>query len=219
MGFFDKFFSSRTEPKSYDKHGDVLKKVMTTKDQRSEAIEALAKLAPELSIPQLLKRFEMVLESGLIDTREKEQCMKIIVTHGEKAQEYIREAIKTKKRLAWPIKIAEKIFSQEAYVALLLENLNLNMEVFDEDILERNSEILLALREIHDERIVQVAQEFLSCRDENVRMAALECLENQASAIEKAKEIILNLIKMPVTDDNSRFIGVVNEITKKHNWI
>ena len=92
------------------------------------------------------------------------------------------------------------------------------MEVFDEDALARNEEILLALREIHDERIVKKANEFLSCRDENVRMAALECLENQASKITQAKEIILNLVNTPITDDNSRFIGVVHEITKKHNW-
>lgn len=218
MGFFDKFFSSQSKPKSYDKYGDVLKKIMTTKDQRLEAIEALEKLPPEHSIPQLLKRFEIVIDSGLLDNREKEMCMKIIVSHGEKAQDFIREAIINQKRLAWPIKIAEKIFSQESYITLLLDNLNTNMEVFDEDVLARNEEILLAVREIHDERVVQKAQVFLSSRDENVRMAALECLENQASQIPQAKEIILNLIQTPVNDDNSRFIGVVNEIANKHGW-
>jgi hypothetical protein len=219
MGFLSELFKPSQKPKSYDKYGDVLKKIMTTKDQRLEAIQALEHLAPEHSIPQLLKRFEIVVDSGLIDNREKEMCMKIIVSHAEKAHEYIKQAIIIQKRLAWPIRIAEKIFSQEEYINLLLENLNSDMEVFDEDSLERNAEILLALREIHDEKIVNKAQEFLSCRDETVRMAALECIENQVHFISRAKEIILNLMKTPVTDDNSRFIGVVNEITKKHNWI
>lgn len=218
MGLLSNIFSSSSKPKSYDKYGDVLKKIMTTKDQRLEAIGALEKLPPEQSIPQLLKRFEIVIDSGLLDTREKEMCMKIIVSHGDKAQGFIREVLATKKRLAWPIKIAEKIFSQEEYILLLLGHLNSNMAVFDEDVLERNEEILLALRELHDERIVQRAKEFLSCGYENVRMAALECLENQASVFATAKEIILNLSQTPMTDDNSRFIGVVNEISKKHGW-
>ncbi len=219
MGFFDKFFSVDSKSKSYDKYGDILKKTLTTKDQRLEAIDALEKLPAEKSIPQLLKRFELVVDSGLLDNREKEMCMKIIISHANKAQDFIREAILSKRRLAWPIKIAEKIFPQEQYILLLLDNLNSSMEVFDEDALERNSEILLALREIHDERIVQKANEFLSCRDDSVRMAALECLEEQASAISRAKEIILSLVNTTLNDDNSRFIGVVNEIAKKHNWV
>lgn len=54
MGIFDKFFSSN--PKSYDKYGDVLKKIMTTKEQRLEAIEALEGISPEYAVPQLLKK-------------------------------------------------------------------------------------------------------------------------------------------------------------------
>jgi hypothetical protein len=218
MSLFEKLFKSNTKPKNYDKYGDVLKKQMTTKDQRLEAIEALETLPPESSVPQLVKRFEMVVDSGLIDTREKEMCMNIIVTHGENSKPFIYEALKIQKRIAWLIKIAEKIFTREEYVNLLLENLSQDMEFFDEDVLARNEEILLALREIHDVRIVQRAKEFLSCRDETVRMAALECLENQASQIQQAKEIIMGLVDIPLTDDNSRFIGVVNEITRKHNW-
>ncbi len=217
MGIFNKIFSS--EPKSYDKQGDMLKKIMTTKEQRLEAIDSLEKLPPEKSIPQLLKRFEIVIDSGLLDNREKEMCLKIIVSHGEKAKDHIIKSLASQKRIAWHIKMAEKIFSKSEYVSLLLQNLNGDMEVFDEDALDRNAEILLALREIPDTQIVQAAQKFLSCRDEQVRMAAVECLEEQAHDSLEAKQAIINLVKIPLTDDNSRFIGVANEIAKKHNWL
>lgn len=219
MGILGKLFSSASKEKNYDKYGDVLKKTMTTKDQRLEAIEALEDLDAAHSIPQLLKRFELVVESGMQDQREKEQCMKIIVSHGDKAKELVREAVKTKRRVAWPIKIAEQIYSRQEYVNLLLESLNLNMAMFDDDVLEHNEEILLALKEARDMRIVERAALFIEGRDENLRMAALECLEEQASEFVEAKDLILGLAKTPHDDSSSRIVGVANAIAKKHNWV
>ncbi|WP_186647014.1 hypothetical protein [Fluviispira vulneris] len=218
MGIFDKFFSS--QPKSYDKYGDVLKKAMTTKEQRLEAIEALENIAPEQSVPQLLKRFELSVDSGIIDNREKEKCLNIIVSHGEKAKEFVKKTIETQRRISWPIKIAEKIFSHDEYVDLLIKNLATDIAVFDESVLERNEEIMLALKEVKgkEELIVNKVTEFLNSRDENLKMAALECLEEQAKQNEKAKEIILNLSHQAITDENSRFIGVVNSIIQTHKW-
>lgn len=219
MGFLGKLFSSSSKEKNYDKYGDVLKKTMTTKDQRLEAIEALEDLEAAHAIPQLLKRFEMVVESGMQDQREKEQCMKIIVSHGDKAKDLVREAVKSKRRVAWPIKIAEKIFSPQEYIDLLLESLNLDMAMFDDDVLEHNEELLLALKEMRDPRIVERAALFIEGRDENLRMAALECLEEQASEFSDAKRIILNLAKTPHDDSSSRIVGVANAIVQKHNWV
>lgn len=213
-----KLFSS-DKKKSYDRYGDVLKKKMTTKEQRLEAIEALEKISPVEAIPQFLKRFEMVTDSGLQDTKEKERCMDFIVKNKIHASDFVKQAVLNQKRVSWPVKIAEKIFSKEDYIDLLLLSLNSDSAIFDEDTLERNSEILLALKEVKDLKIVNKAVEFLSSRDENVRMSALECLEEQATEFEDAKKIILDLLHMPMTDNNSRFLGVVQTIVKKHKWV
>ena len=87
--------------------------------------------------------------------------------------------------------------------------------------MERNEEILLALKDVKEanDAIVDKVTEFLSSRDDNVRMAALECLEEQAINSTKAKMIILDLSKAPITDENSRFLGVVNSIIQNHKWI
>nr|BFD31623.1 hypothetical protein GTC16762_12410 [Pigmentibacter ruber] len=218
MGLFSKLFSSSN--KSYDKYGDVLKKILTTKEQRLEAIEALEGLTAEQAVPQLLKRFEISVDSGLQDTKEKEQCMKLIVAYGEQSKTFIENVLTKERKISWPIKIAEKIYPETEYINLLLSNLSANIAEFDEATIERNEEILLALKDVKEanDLIVSKVMEFLSSRDDNLRMAALECLEEQARSNKKAKEIILNLAKSPMSDDNSRFLGVVNSIIQNHRW-
>lgn len=218
MGLFSKLFSSSN--KSYDKYGDVLKKILTTKEQRLEAIEALEGLTAEQAVPQLLKRFEISVDSGLQDTKEKEQCMKLIVAYGDQSKTFIENVLTKERKISWPIKIAEKIYPETEYINLLLSNLSANIAEFDEATIERNEEILLALKDVKEanDLIVSKVMEFLSSRDDNLRMAALECLEEQARSNKKAKEIILNLAKSPISDDNSRFLGVVNSIIQNHRW-
>lgn len=218
MGFFDKFFSRGEDKKNYDKYGDVLKNRNTTKDQRQEAIQTLEKIDPQKSIPQLFKRFDMVIDSGLLDHREKDQCMKIIIKHPEIAKEHTLNALRTQKRLAWVIQIAENIFSQDDYILCLLDNLNSHMDVFDEDVRERNIDILLALKDILDPRIVEKTSAFLNLRDDALRIAALECLENQALKSTLAKDLILSCLNTPQTDDNSRFLGMIQDVVRKNGW-
>jgi len=217
MGNFLSFFFP-DKKKSYEKHGDVLKTKMTTKEQRLEAIEVLEKAPADLAIPQMLKRFEMVIDSGLQDSKEKERCLDFIVKNKDAAVTFIEQDLKTKARVSWLIKIAEKIFDSEKYVDLLLSLLKTESDIFDEDTLEKNSEILLALKDVKQERIIEKAKLFLSSRDEHVRISALECLQSQATAFDQAKQIILNLANDTITDSNSRFMGVVHEIIKRHHW-
>jgi hypothetical protein len=72
---------------------------------------------------------------------------------------------------------------------------------------------------VHRDTIVDKVTQFLSASDDNVRMAALECLEEHALYNATAKKIILDLATEPVTDENSRFIGVVNSIIQNHKWL
>lgn len=211
-----KFWSS--SEKNYDKFGDVLKKVLTTKEQREEAIQSLENLPPEHSVPQLLKRFELIVESGIQDEKEKSYCSALIVKHGEQSKEYVKHYLQTKPRVSWIIKIAEKIFSAEEFLELLLNNLNPDMVEFDDNILERNIEILLALKDISHAKIAEKVSLFLKCKNDEVRLAALECLETQAHDFSEARGIMVDLLKQPLTDDNSRFMGVVKIITQKNNW-
>ena len=175
-------------------------------------------MAPPIAIPQLLKRFEMVVDHGIIDNREKELVMDFLVTHKDVSLNFVVDIVKNSSRIAWPIRVAEKIMEKKAYTGLLLESLKIHMDVFDEKVLERNIEILLALKDVSDERVVEPASVLMGSRDESVRMAALECLEAQALENQKARQHFIQLLEAPLTDDNSRFLGLVRSVVEKHQW-
>jgi len=221
VGLLDTWRGYRTNQraKSFEKMGDVLKNQVTTKEQRWEAIEGLADGGDiALAAPQLMKRFELVVEHGIIDKREKDRVMEILLENKDVARPLVCDAVRTQKRISWPIKIAEKMLLQDEYINLLLESLNTENVLFDETLHERNIEILLALKEISDVRVVERTQLLVRSRDEQVRIAALECLEAQAREHKEARDCLLSLLAEPLTDDNSRFIGLVKTIVARHKW-
>ncbi len=215
MSFLKNFFSKK---KSYTKYGDTLKRVLSTKEQRLEAIDVLEKLEANLGVPELLKRFELVVESGLQDTKEKEICLKAIIAKKEAAQPAVKEYISHQRRLAWVLRIAEQIFAKEEYLNLLLEQLIFDVMDFDDDARERNLDLLHALKESQDPKITGKVSAFLKSRDDDTQLAALECLEIQAEKDKNARDIILGLAQNGSHDINSRFMGAIAHIIKKHQW-
>jgi HEAT repeat protein len=221
VGLFDKFKQYREDQhkKSAEKAGDLLKNKVTTKDQRLEAIESLAGMPAEIAFPQLMKRYEMVIDHGILDTREKEMIEEILCGKKEVAQPIIRAALAKSARISWPIRIAEKLFERGEYVELLIQSLNMDPVLFDESVNERNVELLLALKEVDHPEAVERAAKLVHSRDEHVRMAALECLESRATSSPEAKNIFLGLLKEEASDTNSRFLGLVRSIAQRHAWI
>lgn len=212
-------FRANQKKRSFEKMGDTLKNQITTKEQRWEAIEGLAGGGDfALAAPQLMKRFELVVEHGIVDKREKDRVVELLLENPDVARPLVHDAVRLQKRIAWPIKIAEKLFSPQEYLDLLLESLNTQDVLFEETLHERNIEILLALKEISDAKIVEKARLLVRSRDEQVRMAALECLESQARVVDAARQCFLELLAEPETDDNSRFLGLVKSIVARHQW-
>lgn len=205
--------------KSAEKFGNVLKNKITTKEQRLEAIDGLLSIDdPEIVVPQLMKRFSIVVDSGIQDKREKEICMDHIVGLGSAALPYIEEALKTAERVAWPIRMVQTVYDENRCIELFLGALSQDVLVFDDHVNARNCEIILALKDYSNEKIVDPVAGFLTSRDESVRMAALECLETQAQASEKAKALIKDVLNQESHDGNSRFLGVVKTMVEKNGW-
>ena len=102
---------------------------------------------------------------------------------------------------------------------MLLNNLNSDFVEFDDDTMQRNLDILHALKEFQNPSITPKVSLFLKSRDDDTALAALECLESQAESDERARHAILNLAQNPTTDINSRFMGAVTHILKKHHWL
>lgn len=219
---FGLFFGNKTEriQKAAEKHGNTLKNKVTTKEQRLEAIDALLAITQaDVAIPQLMKRFHIVVDSGIQDKREKEICADQIVQFGTAAHTHVEAALKQAERVAWPIKIAERLFDRERFVDLLIQSLGREFVAFDDHANNRNIELILALKDHADEKIVDAVAGFLKSRDESVRMAALECLESQGTQSQRARQMIRDLLlNEEPRDDNSRFLGVVRQIVDKSGW-
>jgi hypothetical protein len=214
-------FGNKTErlKKSSEKHGNTLKNKVTTKEQRLEAMDALMSMDdPAVVIPQLMKRFQIVVDSGIQDKREKEMCMEHIVQIGEPARAFVDEALRSAERVAWPIKIAERLYEPAVFMDKLIQSLGREFVAFDDHVNNRNIEIILALKEHTNEAIVEAVAGFLQSRDESLRMAALECLEAQAGQSEKARQLIKDILNLPAHDDNRRFLGVVRTMLDKNAW-
>jgi hypothetical protein len=220
VNIFSKFkeFKENKAKNQAEKWGEVLKTVMTTKDNRLEAIEALSDLAPEISVPQLIKRFDMVVDHAIQDAREKEMVSTVLLKNSEIAKPYVREKLAKARHIGWPIKLAERMFPKEDFTNLLVENINTDLVHFDEIQMDRNIEILLALKEIQDPRIVEKTLPFVASRHDNLKLAAVECLEAQAETSQEARNAILAISKETATDDNSRLLGLVKSIVQRHNW-
>lgn len=221
MGLLDTWrdFRANQRSRSFEKMGDLLKTQITTKEQRSEAIEGLGSGGDfSLAAPQLMKRFEMVVDHGIVDKREKDRVVEILIENAEVSRPLVCEAVRHQKRISWPIKIAEKLLTQDQYLDLLLESLTTENVLFDEALHERNIALLLALKEISSPKILEKTRVLVRSRDEQVRMAALECLEAQARENDQARLCFIELLAEPLGDDNSRFIGLVKAIVARHNW-
>lgn len=205
--------------KAAEKYGNVLKNKVTTKEQRLEAIDALlAEDDAAIVIPQLMKRFEIVVDSGIQDKREKEICAEKIVAFKEAAIPFVEQALRTSPRPSWPLQMAEELLEAEPYLVLLLDILKQEVNVFDDAARQRNVEVIMALSERRDPRIVDQVSSFLNERDEDLRMAALQCLEKQAQDLPAARTIICGLLDREESDDNSRFLGIVRTLVAKNSW-
>ena len=154
-----------------------------------------------------------------MDTKEKEQCLKLVLAQPQIARPVIKDALVSGSRVAWLLKAAEQLYDRQEYVSLLLESLRIDTEGFDEQAQGRNVDILLALRETADERIVARVTSFLQSRNEDIRMAALECLEEQASHSERAKECLLKALQDATDESDHRFLGTLKSIAARHQWI
>jgi hypothetical protein len=221
MGIFEKFkqIKKNRQIKSAEKCGQTLCNKVTTKDQRNEAIAHLISLPPDVAIPQLLKRFEMTVDHGIQDSREKEACLEFMVENQKVSKELVINAIEQKKKIAWPIKVAEKILTTEEFKLLLVSTLSTQTALFDDDEIEKNIDLLLALKEHPTELALNKIEKFLTVRNEPLKVAALECLEEHSKRYKPAKEILLsyaNKIEASALEDgNARLSGLVSQIVSR----
>ena len=218
MNIFERiisYFSNRKQNK-IDRCTRLIANPKAIRDDRLYALEYLRGLDdPEKSVPVLLKRFDYSLEHGINDAREKDIALAGIEKHGEAANVYVREHLRSSTRIAWPIKILKKINSTGAMVDILVESLNFNDVSFDQAMVDRNYDILCYLSDYDLGGQIKKIKHFLADPDERVRFAAVEVM---IRSTEEGLQEDLESFIFDDTSENRRIRATVIDLFIQKSW-
>jgi len=200
MEFFDKiikYFATRNERKNSGM-AELVKNPKALREDRQSAIDYFCDMNNHnVAVPALLQRFEFSLEHGINDTREKEKCLDAIVKYGAESLSFVRDQLTKTSRIAWPIKVLQKISDETVVVESLKDCLDFNDISFNQEKIDKNYDILCYLADYKVPGFANEIAHFLKAHDERVRCAAVEllCLQDDPS--------IPSLLERFLTDDSS----------------
>lgn len=183
MGLLKKYreFKAYRLAKAIAKNSKLIKNPKAIRDERMAALDYFSHLEdPEVVVKSLLPRFEYSLEHGINDSKEKEKAMDAIVSCGPKTLPFIKEHLLKSDRIAWPLKIYNKLASEPEVVELLEECLDFSTNIdFDQGKVDKNYDILCYLRDYSLKDGGHKLLAFLEAHDERVRFAVTEVLLHQ----------------------------------------
>ena len=175
-----------------EKFKKQIKNPRAMKEDRWLALTALAEHAePDYAVPALLARFEHNLDNGILDTREKEQAVKSIMSYPvETALPIVKKHLKRTAHIAWPVKILLRLTDEQEVVVALYDCLDFSDVDFDRDKIDKNYDLLTHLHDFDVSTLSKNILHFLDDKDERVRFATAGILIKQnadyvAEALEK----------------------------------
>lgn len=219
MGLFTFFreLKQKRQERAIAKNLKLIQNPKTIREERVGAIEFFNNLQEaNLAVPALLKRFDYSLDHSINDTREKESAMEGIARFGAQALPQVREHLRHSMKIAWPIKIVQKL-GTEAEVVDALENcLDLHDFDFDRDKIDKNYDILCYLRDYTLPDRGKKLLPLLKALDERVRYATVEVLLKQ-----DLKDDYVMQLEHFLTDlspENSRIHQIVLDAFLQNSW-
>lgn len=218
MGIFTFFnqLKQRQKERSVAKNLKAIQNPKAIREERVAAIDYFKNLHElSVSVPALLKRFDYSLEHGIHDTREKESAMEGVLAYGQEALPFVRDHLVQTTRIAWPIKILQKLASEEMTVRALEACLFFTDFEYDRDKIDKNYDILCYLRDYTLPDQGRKLLGLVKALDERVRFATTEVLLAQNSP-----ELAQNL-EVFITDtsaENTRLHQVVIDAFLEKGW-
>jgi hypothetical protein len=213
--FFKQLKQSQKE-RSVSKNLKIIQNPKAIREERVSAIEYFKNLRDlSISVPALLKRFDYSLDHGIHDTREKESAMEGILSFGKDALPLVKEHLLKSTRIAWPIKVIQKLADDKITVNVLESCLFLSDFEFDRDKIDKNYDILCYLRDFPLEDQGKKLLGFLSTLDERLRFATAEVIlsQNSLDLAEKLEPFITD-----TSAENTRIHQVVMDAFVEKGW-
>ncbi len=211
MGLFGKLKNMRgqRQQKRMDKAVMQVGSSRTIKEERMDAITHLARMdETEVAVPALLSRFNFSLEHGIQDEREKAAAMEGILNHKEAALPIVTNHLKNSDKIAWPVKILQKITTEDKIVEALKEALIFEDTSFDMGHTDKNYDVLCYLRDYKLPGFHAKLGHFLNDPDERVRFAAIEVL------VEQDEPQIALLLERFIADDSPDNIRIREKVIR-----
>jgi hypothetical protein len=181
MGLFDIFKKNKSDAGAVsagDKRSAASKWAAAAGDERAqsyerqEAIAELCKLKTPDAVEALLKRFTFQTDPSITDQEEKEAAFEGIVATGRDALEPVRAFVAKAKSLAWPVRIASEVLSEEEFVEELLAWLS-RWDTEYAKFIDPKLQLLAALEEHKHPKIRAAVEAFLQDVNEPARFHAV----------------------------------------------
>ncbi len=219
MGLFTFFkqLKQKQKERAISKNTKLIQNPKAIREERVSAIEYFKNLGdPKIAVPTLLKRFEYSLDHGINDTREKESTMEGILSFGDKALPFVKEHLIQSTRIAWPIKIFQKLASEDRVASALESCLFLRDFDFDRDKIDKNYDILCYLRDYTLPDKGRSLAPLIEALDERVRFATVEVLltQGEPELLEKLERFLTD-----TSAENTRVHQVVVDAFVDKGWV
>jgi HEAT repeat protein len=180
MAFFG-LFGSKSEASTLRRHAERTANKRAQAIDRWESIQALIAMGTPEAAEALLQRFTFYVEPGTTDQEEKDAAYYGIVALGERALDPVGAFLKKAGSISWPLKILDELAKPEIVVEKLLGLLR-EMDIEYERDPQRKVQVLAALQERVDARIVPAVVRFLEDTNETVRFNAVGAVFAQKDA-------------------------------------
>jgi HEAT repeat protein len=187
MGLLDLF--SKTGPGAVKKHAARVANKRAQAPDRWESIRALGDIGTSDAVEALLVRFTFRVDPSITDQEEKDAVCDAVVRAGAEAVEPLRRFLRRTDSVAWALKCLDQVASTEEVTAELLEVLGRMDTEYERDP-QKKVQVLSALEERRDPRVVEAVRPFLDDINETARFHAVAALLAQEELGEDARETL-----------------------------
>lgn len=220
MGLFDLF--KKKSP--VEKHAERVANKRAQAPDRWESIQTLGKIATsepaggeaderEAAIAALLERFTFYVDPSITDGEEKDETFRWICDAGEVAVDPVRKAARKHQSLSWPLKILERLLSEERLIDEMVDILD-SMDIEYERDPQRKLQLLSSLEERRSPRIAEAAAPFFEDMNESARFHAV----GAALVQENAEDVLPQLLDVLTEEESVRVKSRALDAMAEHGW-
>lgn len=198
------FFGKKTAADVVKRHGARAVDKRAYQPDRWDSIRALAAMPAKETAEALLPRFTFRIDPSITDQEEKDLAYQGIVAAGEEAVPAILAFMRKSDSVSWPIRMLSAIVPESRVTDELLALVAELTTDYERDP-QRKIQLVAALEDRRDPRIVDALLRFLTDTNEPTRFHAIAAILVQEGAEKTHPQIVQRLFD----DESTRVRGAI----------